>query len=72
MTRADPASVSGLALILLSESEPGNLRYAAAQALSRIGGEDAQAALEKARNNSKDLHFKEFLNRMIDDIISKR
>jgi len=35
--RADSASIQSRALILLNDNERGNLRYAAAQALARIG-----------------------------------
>jgi hypothetical protein len=68
LIRRDPAAVPGLVLILLNESEPGNLRYVAAQALARIGGKDAREALEKAIDLSKDEHFKEFLNRTVQEV----
>jgi len=65
--KADPASVPGLALILLNENERGNLRYCAAQALARIGSEDARTALRKARDSSKDECFKRLLSQIIED-----
>lgn len=71
MIRADPAAVPGLALILLNENERRNLRYCAAQALARIGGDNARTALDKARNSSGDAYFKEFLDRMIEEAKSK-
>ena len=71
MAKADPAAVPGLALILLDKSQPGNLRFVAAQALARIGGKDARAALEKARDNIDDAQFKEYLEVIIQQIKSK-
>jgi hypothetical protein len=72
MIKADPAAVPGLALILLNENEPGNLRYAAAQALARIGGDDALKALAKAWDSVKDEHFRKFLADMIEHVRSGR
>jgi len=66
--KADPASVPGLALILLNENERGNLRYCAAQALARIGSEDARAALGRARDSSKDEYFKGLISQIIEDM----
>jgi hypothetical protein len=66
--KADPASVPGLALILLNENERGNLRYCAAQALGRIGSEDARKALDKARDSSKDEYFKGLISQIIEDM----
>jgi hypothetical protein len=71
MARADPVAVPGLALILLDTNQPGNLRYVAAQALARIGGEEARAALEKARDSADDPHFKGYLEFMIQEGKSK-
>jgi hypothetical protein len=72
MIKADPAAVPGLALILLSETEPGNLRHAAAQALARIGGDDARTALERARDSSRDNHFREFVSEIMGNMGSRR
>lgn len=52
-------------MILLDENEPGILRYASAQALARIGGDEALKALEKARDSSKDEHLRESLAAII-------
>jgi len=65
--RADPASVPGLALILLDENERHNLRYCAAQALARIGNEDAREALSKARDSSKDEYFNGLISQIIEN-----
>ncbi|MBI4965726.1 MAG: HEAT repeat domain-containing protein [Desulfomonile tiedjei] len=70
MTKADPAAVPGLAMILLDDSAPGNLRYASAQALARIGGEDALKALEQAKGSSRDEHFREFLSHLLEQVRS--
>ncbi len=71
IARPDSAAVPGLTLILLDTNQPGNMRYVAAQALSQIGGKDARAALEKARDSSSDKHFKEYLEFMIQELKSK-
>jgi hypothetical protein len=71
MVRADPAAVSGLTLIVLDTNQPGNLRYVAAQALSRIGGEDARAALEKALDSADEAQFRGHLKLMIQGLKSK-
>ncbi|MCA1961044.1 MAG: HEAT repeat domain-containing protein [Desulfomonile sp.] len=70
--RADPAAVPGLASIVTDDKEPGYLRYVAAEALARIGNDDARMVLEKARDSCKDAWFKEILSRLVDDVTHKR
>jgi hypothetical protein len=72
ITRADPAAVPGLAEILLDDNEPGNLRSCAAEALGRIGNEEARKALVKARDSSTDKYFKQHIGRIIDNMRSKQ
>lgn len=72
ITRADPAAVPGLAEILLDDDEPGNLRSCAAEALGRIGNEDAQKALLKARDSAGDEYLKKSVGRIIEDVRSRR
>jgi hypothetical protein len=71
ITRADPAAVPGLAEILLDANEPGNLRSCAAEALGRIGNEEARKALVKARDSSSDQYFKEHVVRILDNARSR-
>lgn len=72
MIRADPRAVPGLVSILVDETQPGNLRYVSAEALGRIGGDEARSALEQARDSSMDEHLKQSLNRMIQDMRAPR
>jgi|GEM_PF-1308148 len=68
MTRSDPAAMPGLASIVMDEQEPGYLRYVAAEALARIGSDDARTVLENARDSCADAWFKEILNRLVEDM----
>jgi len=76
ITKPDPAAVPGLAQILLDENERGNLRYLAAEALGRIGNEEAEKALAKALAKTPDSYmnqyFREAIERAIQDAKSRR
>jgi hypothetical protein len=72
IAKPDPKAVPGLAQILLDENEQGSLRYCAAEALGRIGNEDAQKALVIARDSSTDKYFKEHIGRIIDNMRSEQ
>jgi hypothetical protein len=72
IAKPDAAALPGLAQILLDENEQGSLRYSAAEALGRIGNEDAQKALVIARDSSTDKYFKEHIGRIIDNMRSKQ
>ncbi len=52
LIRKDPAAVPGLCAILLDDDENVTLRGSAAHALGEIGGDEAKAALERARSGS--------------------
>ena len=72
ITKPDPAAVPGLAQILLDENEHGPLRYLAAEALGRIGNEDAREALVKARDSATNKYFKESIERAIEGARSRQ
>jgi hypothetical protein len=72
ITKPDPQAVPGLTQILFDENEQRNLRYSAAEALGRIGNEDAQKALVMARDSSPDKYFKEYIGRIIENDRSRQ